>query len=122
MLSPLNILYGCETWPALERHIQRLEVFQMNCLRYLCGFTWRDHRTNISVRHSCHLPSIASEVRFRRLGWLGHVLFGQLSGPGVKGRPTDSWRTVVHKDLSTLKGGLKWYSLPIADKPGDVRT
>ena len=87
------------------------------CLRYLCGFTWRDHRTNVSVRHSCHLPSIASEVRFRRLRWLGHVarmpderlpvqvLFGQLSGPGVKGRPRDSWRTVVHKDLSALKVG-----------------
>ena len=117
------LLYGCETWPALERHTQRLEVFQMNCLRYLCGFTWRDHRTNVSVRHSCHLPSIASEVRFRRLRWLGHVarmpgerlpvqvLFGQLSGPGVKGRPRDSWRTVVHKDLSTLKVGWKWHKL-----------
>ena len=28
------LLYDCETWPALERHTQRLEVFQMNCLRY----------------------------------------------------------------------------------------
>ena len=31
------LLYGCETWPALDSHIQRLEVFQMNCLRFLCG-------------------------------------------------------------------------------------
>ena len=117
------LLYGCETWPSLGRHTQRLEVFQMNCLRYLCGFTWHDHRTNVSVRHSCHLPSIASEVRFRRLRWLGHVarmsderlpvqvLFGQLSGPGVKGCPRDSWRTVVRKDLSNFKVGLKWYEL-----------
>ena len=30
---------------------------------------------------------------------------------GVKGRPRDSWWTVVHKDLSTLKAGLKWYKL-----------
>ena len=29
------LLYGCETWPALERHTQRLEVFQMICLRYI---------------------------------------------------------------------------------------
>ena len=48
------------------------------------------------------MSSIASEVRFRRLRWLGHVagmpdeklpvqvLFGQLSGPGVKGCPRDS--------------------------------
>ena len=39
------------------------------------------------------------------------VLFGQLPGPGVKGRPRGSWRTVVHKDLSALKAGLKWYKL-----------
>ena len=93
------LLYGCETWLALETHTQRLEVFQMNCLRYLCGFAWHDHRTNVSVRHSCQLPSIASEVWFRRLRWLGHVArmpyerlpiqvqFGQLSRPGAKGRP-----------------------------------
>ena len=39
------------------------------------------------------------------------VLSGQLPGPDVKGRPRDSWRTVVHKDLSDLKVGLKWYKL-----------
>ena len=90
------LLYGCETWPALDSHIQRLEMFQMNCLRFLCGFTWRDHKSNETVRHSCNLPSIAGEVRFRRLKWLGHVarmpderqpvqaLFGQLIGPGVR--------------------------------------
>ena len=39
------------------------------------------------------------------------VLFGQLPGPGVKGRPRGSWRTVVHKDLSALKAGLKRYKL-----------
>ena len=94
------------------------------------------HATNRTELNSspvhCHLPSIASEVWFRQLRWLGHVarvpderlpvqvLFGQLSGPGVKGRPRDSWRTVVHKDLSTLKVGLKWYKLAQnRQKPGD---
>ena len=84
---------------------------------------FRDHRTNVSVGHSCHLPSTASELWFRGLWWVGHVarmpderlpvqvLFGQLSGPGVKGRPRDSWQTFVHKNLSTLKVGLKWYKL-----------
>ena len=54
---------------------------------------------NVSVRHTYHLPSIASEVLVRRLWWLKHiartpgerllvqVLFGQLPGPGVKGCP-----------------------------------
>ena len=34
------LLYGCETWPALNKHLQCLEVFQMNCLRFLCSHTW----------------------------------------------------------------------------------
>ena len=109
------LLYGCETWPALDSHIERLGVFQMNCLRFLCGFTWRDHKSNETVRHSCNLPSIAGEVRFRRLKWPGHVarmpddrqpvqlLFGQLIGPGVRGRPRESWRSIVCRDLSALK-------------------
>ena len=49
-------LYSCETWPALERHTQRLEGFHVNCLRFLGGFTWRDTKTDVSVRHSCHTP------------------------------------------------------------------
>ena len=108
------LLYLCEVWPSLQQHLQRLEVFQMNCLRMLCGYTWVDHRTNISVRGQCHLPSISGEVRFRRLRWLGHVarmpqdrlpfivLFGQLPGPGVQGRPRETWKSIVGKDLAEL--------------------
>ena len=39
------------------------------------------------------------------------VLFGQLPGPGVKGCRRDAWRINVHKDLSALNVGLKWYKL-----------
>ena len=68
------LLYGCDTWPAFNSHIQRLEVFQqMNCLRVFCGFTRRDHQPNKIVRHSCKLPCLAGEVRFRCLRRLGHV-------------------------------------------------
>ena len=41
------------------------------------------------------------------------VLFGQPPGPGVEGRPRDSWQTVVHKDLPALKVGLKRYKLAL---------
>lgn len=39
------------------------------------------------------------------------VLFGQLPGSGVKGRPTDSWRTMLHKDLPALEVELKFNKL-----------
>ena len=64
-----------------------------------------------SILKLCKLPTIASEVRFRRLRWLGHVsrmsddrlpkklLFGQMLGTGVRGRPMDSWNKIVCSDL-----------------------
>ena len=84
-------------------------------LWFLCGLTRRDHKLNETVRHSCNLSSIADEVRFRHLGWLGHlarmpadrqpvqVLFGQLIGPGLRGRPRESWRSIVCRDLTVLE-------------------
>ena len=96
------LLYGCETWPALQGHISRLEVFQMNCLRTMCGFSLTEHRTNVSILQLCKLPSIAGEVCFRRLKWLGHaarmpddrlpkkLLFGRLERAGPRGRPMDT--------------------------------
>lgn len=56
------------------------------------------HLAWVSVRRSCHLLSIASEIWFRQLMWVRHVacmphgrllvqvLFGQLPGPGNEGR------------------------------------
>ena len=117
------LLYGCESWPALKSHIGRLEGFQMNCLRYLCGFTWLDKRSNVSIRFLCKLPSLEQVVTHRRLRWLGHTarmsqnrlpyqcMFGQLSGNRAKGKPRDTWQSTVYKDLSTLRIQYNWFRL-----------
>ena len=55
--------------------------------------------------HVCDLRGYVAQV------YVIQVTYVILSGPGVKDRPRDSWRTVVHKELSTLKVGLKWYKL-----------
>ena len=114
------LLYGCESWPALKSHIG-LEVFQMNCLRFFCGLTWRDKRSNDSVRTLCKLPSLDQVVTHRRLRWLGHTarmsqdrlpfqcMFGQLSGTKVKGKPRDTWQSIVYKDLSALRIQFNWF-------------
>ena len=113
----------CEVWPALKKYLSHLEVFQMNCLKFLCGYTWKDHQTNVRVREQCHLPSICGQVRYRRLSWLGHVarmptdrlplqvLFSHIAGPGIRGRPRESWRSIVHSDLTELNISCDWFSL-----------
>ena len=122
------LLYGSETWPALQSHITRLEVFQMNCLRTMCGFSLTEHRTNVSILQLCKLPSIAGEVCFRRLKWLGHVarmsedrlpqklLFGRVEGTGPRGRPMDTWNKIACNDLGGLRAAYSWYRI-VSDRP-----
>ena len=38
------------------------------------------------------------------------VLFGQLTGPGVRGRPRESWRSIVCRDATALKVA-SWYRI-----------
>ena len=40
------LLYGSECWVLSVRESERLEVFQMKCLRVILGITKKDHRTN----------------------------------------------------------------------------
>ena len=38
------------------------------------------------------------------------VLFGQLIRPGVRGRPQESWRPIVCRDVTALKVA-SWYRI-----------
>jgi len=115
------LLYGCETWPVLDRHLQRLHVFHMNCLRRLCNLSRRKKVRNQSILDMCKVEHI-SELLFRsRLRWLGHVarmdesrvpkklLFCGVSGRRSRGRPKKRWTDVVKNDLKRTGQTLKWF-------------
>lgn len=38
------------------------------------------------------------------------VLFGQISGPGIRGRLRDTWKSIVQKDLTELNMSSNWFS------------
>src|SRR5689334_23286657 len=44
------LLYGSECWVLSVRESERLEVFQMKCLRVILGITKWDHRENETIR------------------------------------------------------------------------
>ena len=48
-------------------------VFQMSCLRFLCGFLGLTTRQMSVLGIAATPPSIASGIRFRRMSWLGRV-------------------------------------------------
>ncbi|RXN27750.1 hypothetical protein ROHU_019759 [Labeo rohita] len=72
MLSIL--LYGSEAWVILKHDLNKLEVFQMRCLRQILQVSLCDRISNDEIRHRCHdQPSIDKQIQRRQLRWFGHV-------------------------------------------------
>jgi len=88
----LVLLYSGETWAVVKQHIGSLAVFQMKCLRRICGMSLRGHVPNVVILNRCNTPSVKSQLQSKKLGWLGHVfrmlndrlpkklLFGEVTG------------------------------------------
>ena len=66
------LLYSGETWAVVKQHINPLAVFQMNCLRRVCGISLRNHVQNVVILNRCNTLSVESQLRGKRLRWLGH--------------------------------------------------
>ena len=68
------LLYGSETWTLLKTDLDKLEVFQMRCLRRILGVSLLDRLTNESIRMRCqNQPTVDEMVQQRRLKWFGNV-------------------------------------------------
>ena len=115
------LLYGSETWPVLDRHVKRLNVFHMNCLRRICRLSRRNKVRNKSILDMCRTDDIAMMLHMNRLRWLGHVarmhenrvpkrlLFSYVSGRRSRGRPRKRWTDVVKNDLKQKGRSNNWF-------------
>jgi hypothetical protein len=73
------VLYGCETWSLTLREEHRLRVFEKRVRRRIFGPTrdevtgeWRKlHSEELHNLYSS--PDIISQVKSRRMRWVGHV-------------------------------------------------
>ena len=109
------LLYSGETWAAVKQHISPLAVFQMNCLRRICGISLRDHVPNAVILNRCNTLSVESQLQGKRLRWLGrHVfrmpndrlpkkrLFCEVKGLCPPGCPRSSFNDVALRDCQTV--------------------
>ena len=103
-------------------HLNRLEAFQMNCLRFYVALPGEIKEAmtasgpfasclalirllpiggldGLVIRHVCH----------RRLPY--QCIFGHLSGTQAKCQPKDTWQLTVYKDLSALHVQYRWFRL-----------
>ena len=116
------LLYGSETWVMTAVESQRLEVFQMKCLRGILGITKFDHKRNEDILAETKQCLVGELVTRARLRWLGHVarmdvtrlpprlLFGKVDGKAKAGRPVSRWKDMIEIDLK--KRGVKnnWFN------------
>ncbi len=61
------LLYSGETWAVVKQHISPLAVFQMNCLRRICGVSLRDHVPNVDILNRYNILSVESQLQGKRL-------------------------------------------------------
>ncbi len=68
------LLYGSETLTLLKMEINKLEIFQMQCLRQILDISRLDRLRNETVRQQYgNQPTIEEAIQKRRLQWFGHV-------------------------------------------------
>ena len=99
-----SMIYGSETWAVnaeLEAKLERAEM------RWMCGVTLREKKTNAELRESMGIEKISDVMRCSRLRWMGHVLRKErndwvkksmemtVEGSRGRGRPKMTWEKVV---------------------------
>ena len=107
-----TVLYGAECWAVKAAEKRRLNVFEMSCLRSMCGVTRLDRITNEEIRRRVGVEVELSErVNRSVLRWFGHVermseermarkvYNSTVIGMRQRGRPFRVWMDVVNEGL-----------------------
>ena len=112
------LMYGSECWRVTMHDMQKINVFHNGCLRKICRIFWPEKISNIELHRLARCSSAVSEIKRRRLRWLGHVLrMDQKRIPKValrwtpagkrsQGRPKTTWRRTVTAELKEMN--LTW--------------
>lgn len=103
--------YGSESWTLRKSTKQKLEVFEMRCLRSILGVSLRDKMRNVDIRRQLDMnTTITDVVTKRRLKWFGHVIrmpacrlpnqayHNDFDTPRQRGRPPLRWKDQIKDD------------------------
>ncbi|KAI0215988.1 hypothetical protein LSAT2_031965, partial [Lamellibrachia satsuma] len=105
------LLYGSECWKLTAKLAHNLETFQNKCLRKILGVFWPNTITNEELHRKTDATALATQIKKRRWRWLGHVcrmspgalpktaLRWTADGKGRRGRPKETWRRTVVKEM-----------------------
>ncbi|KAI0228948.1 putative uncharacterized transposon-derived protein F52C9.6 [Lamellibrachia satsuma] len=115
------LLYGSECWKLTAKLAHKLETFQNKCLRKILEVFWPNTITNEELHRKTDATSLATQIKKRRWRWLGHVyrmspgalpktaLRWTADGKRRHGRPKETWRRTVEKEMTEC--GLTWNTI-----------
>ena len=102
-----TVMYGSESWGMKVTEIQKLNVFEMKCLRSMTGVFRLDRVRNKVVRARRGVRrELATRVDMNVLRWFGYVermdneqllkkvMNAKVDGRGARGRPNFEWRAL----------------------------
>ena len=109
-MSPA-MTHGSETWGVKTTQEDRLNVVEMDMLRWACGHTLKDRVENRAIRERAKVAEMHRKIQERSIRWYGHILPRdedhaarkaldvEVEGRRRQGRPRIKWMECVKKDL-----------------------
>ena len=122
------LLYGSECWKTTTTIEKKLDVFQTKCLRRILQIFWPNRITNEEVYERTSTEPISMTLKKRRWKWLGHVCRMNTSsitrialrwtpqGKRNRGRPRETWRRTIEKELKSQNLTLQTAPQAAADR------
>ncbi|KAM3233883.1 hypothetical protein P3L10_019242 [Capsicum annuum] len=89
------MFYGAECWPVKNSHIQKVNVAEMQMLRWMYGHTRKVRERNEIIQEKVGVASVEYKFREMRLCWFGYVM---RRGPDAP----------VRRCETLAKDGFKW--------------
>ena len=105
------LLYGSECWKTTVTIEKKLNTFQTKCLRRIAKIFWPNTISNDDLYKLTNTFEISRNIQRRRWRWLGHVcrmspaaiprtaMVWTPQGKRSRGRPKETWRRTVIRDL-----------------------
>ena len=110
-----SMTYGSETRPLLVDVGLTFERAETQMIRWMCGISLKDRRTNEELRRLVGVEPITTFIRSGRLRWYGHVMRKgdedwvkncmeyRVEGRRPVGRPRKTWLESVEVDMAELE-------------------
>ena len=119
-----TVMYGSESWGMKVTERQKLNVFEMKCLRSMTGVSRLDRIRNEVVRARTGVRrELAGRVDMNVLRWFGHmermdnerllkkVMNAKVDGRSARGRPRFGWMDGVKRALNDRRMDMRQVSV-----------